>query len=688
MMKETRLKYIFLASSAFLLIVMLLMSRNAGISCDDVLHYNQSESVYNYFATNGADQAALQTPVNHLNYYGQSFDNFVTILIRWFGIEDIYGFRHLMCALAGWLAIFMTALLAAWLSGYRTSILVVFLFAISPTFFGHSLNNLKDIPFALGYISSVYFTLKILFGEKRVRFYEILLLILSIAFTISIRAVGLLMICYLFLFFFICLFFRYYSDKRVDWPGTLKKFMILLLVAGASFFLSILLWPFALQSPIKNMFMSLHFMTHFPGTFREIFEGRTEWTDFMPWYYLPKYMAITIPVIVLTGLLTFIALIKNLVTNGKLLAWFFLAVTMLFPILFVIIERSNIYSGWRQFLFLYPPLIIISAAGFSFFLDFLKNRYIKWILFAVLFILAIHPVRYMVDNKAYFYLYYNQLAGGLKGASGNYETDYYYTGQTEASHWLINYLGTKRIDSARVIATFPVDWQFRNVPSVRTSYCRNEERSQYDWDYAIITNRYIPPGLLKTGSWPPSNAIYTVYADNVPICAVLERKSKEDFHGYMALEEGRNSDAVKSFKEALKIDDSDGMIFYNFARALYNEGEFLKADSALKRGLEINPACEPILMYLGNISVATKDTASAVKYFEELINVNRKYFNAYVELAKLNEGMDVQKARQLLRRCLYINPDFKPAIKALADTYRKSDPGVAEKYDKLVNSIN
>jgi len=92
-MKETRLKYIFLASSAFLLIVMLLMSRNAGISCDDVLHYNQSESVYNYFATHGADQAALQTSVNHLKYYGQSFDNVVTILIRWFGIDDVFRFR-------------------------------------------------------------------------------------------------------------------------------------------------------------------------------------------------------------------------------------------------------------------------------------------------------------------------------------------------------------------------------------------------------------------------------------------------------------------------------------------------------------------------------------------------------------------------------------------------------------------
>jgi len=687
-MKETRLKYIFLASSVFLLIVMLFLSSNAGISCDEVLHYHQSEAVYNYFATHGADQAALQTPVNHLKYYGQSFDNFVTIIIRWAGIDDVFRFRHLMSSLAGWLTIFITALLAVWLSGYRAGILVILLFAVSPTFFGHTQNNLKDIPFALGYIISVYFTLKILLPEKRVRFYEILLLILSISFTISIRAGGLLLICYLFLFFFICLGYRYFSNGRIDWSDTWKKSIILILVAGVSFFLSVLLWPFGLQAPVKNMFASLHFMSHFPGTFREIFEGRTEWSDFMPWYYLIKYMAITIPVIVLAGTLVFIPFIKRIVANGKTLAWLFLAFTIVFPILLVIIGRSNIYSGWRQFLFIYPPVIVVSAAGFSFLLDFLKNRYAKCILFAALFILAIHPVRYMAHNKACFYLYYNQFAGGLKGAYGNYETDYYYTGQTEASKWLIDYLTTNKIDSAKVIATFPVDWHFRNIPSVKTSYCRYEERSQFDWDYAISTNRYISPFMLKAGSWPPSNAIHVVYADSIPVCAVLKRKSKEDFLGYKSLEEHRSSDAVLHFNEALKIDNSDEMIFYNFARALYNEGEFLKADSALKKGLEINPASEPILMYLGNISATRKDTGSAEKYYKELINVNRKYFDAYVELAKLTEGKDVRKARQLLRSCLNIKPDFKPALKSLADTYRKSDPGIAEKYDKLVNSIN
>jgi len=76
------------------------------------------------------------------------------------------------------------------------------------------------------------------------------------------------------------------------------------------------------------------------------------------------------------------------------------------------------------------------------------------------------------------------------------------------------------------------------------------------------------------------------------VCVVLKRKSKEDFLGYNSLEEHRSSDAVKHFTKALKIDNSDEMIFYNFARALYNEGEFLKADSALKKGLEINPVSE------------------------------------------------------------------------------------------------
>jgi hypothetical protein len=39
-MKEKRLKYIFYFSAVFLLVIMLFASGSAGISCDEILHYN------------------------------------------------------------------------------------------------------------------------------------------------------------------------------------------------------------------------------------------------------------------------------------------------------------------------------------------------------------------------------------------------------------------------------------------------------------------------------------------------------------------------------------------------------------------------------------------------------------------------------------------------------------------------
>jgi tetratricopeptide (TPR) repeat protein len=292
----------------------------------------------------------------------------------------------------------------------------------------------------------------------------------------------------------------------------------------------------------------------------------------------------------------------------------------------------------------------------------------------------------MLNNPHYYYLYYNQLVGGLKGAYSNYETDYYYVSQTDASKWLIDYLKNKDVrGKIKVKATYPVTWQFRNHPEIETSYFRYEERSQYDWDYAIVANRYISPFQLRNKIWPPENSIHIVYADKVPVCAVIERKSKDDYAGYVALVERRSKEAISLFEKALKIDDRDEMIFYNFAAALYNDGQYQKADSLLKRGLEINPYSEPILMYLGNIARSQKRMSEAIKYYERVIEADKKYFEAYVGMAELLIDNDVERSRTLLRTCLTISPKYKPAIIALADTYRKSNPDIAKKYDELAN---
>ena len=540
MMKETGFKYIFFISSAFLLGLMLVTSRDAGISCDEVIHYNHSVSVYNYFSTHGEDQSALNTPISHLKYYGQSYDNVVTILTRWLNINDIYGFRNLMSSLMGWLTIFVTALFAVWLKNYRTGLFVLFLFAISPTFMGHSQNNLKDVPFAFAYIAGTFFIQKFLVAGNKTSVRNAVLLCLSIAFCISIRAGGLLLICYLFFFLIVYYFLKVINGGNICFNEILKKLTITIVIAIAALLLSIVLWPYALQNPFTNIIRSYLAMAHYPDTFRQIFEGKVEWSDHMPWYYLIKSMGITIPFVVLSGVLAFIILIKRMLNNDKGLLYGFLIFTLLFPILFVILSQSNVYSSWRQFLFLYPGIVLLSSIGFSSLFELFRKHYFAWISIGILLLISIHPVKFMLINHPYEYLYYNQIVGGLNGAFGNYETDYYFVSQTEASEWLIDYLEKKNNQAPlKVKATYSVLWQFRNHPGIETSYFRYEERSQSDWDYAIVVSRYVSPYQLNNKQWPPDNAIHVIYADKIPVCAVLERRSKDDFYGYKALSEGR-----------------------------------------------------------------------------------------------------------------------------------------------------
>jgi tetratricopeptide (TPR) repeat protein len=688
-MKESVLKYLFFTFSGLIFILMLLTSRDAGITCDEVLHYNHSVSVYNYFATGGNDQSALNTPVTQLKYYGQSYDNLVTILIKWFHIEDIYGFRHIMSFLAGWLAVMVTALFAAGLSGYRAGILVIALFAVSPTFMGHSQNNLKDIPFALGYISSIYFILRFVSSGRNIPLKYPVMLTLSIAFTLSIRSGGLLLICYLCLFLLLYWFWRYLNHNRTETSEIRIKVMWIGIITAASWLLSIMLWPFALQSPVKNVLQSYHVMAHFPETFRQIFEGKVEWSDFMPWYYLLKSMVITIPLLVSAGFCVFFLFLRRTVRDESSLQYLFILFSIFFPVIFVIYEKSNLYSSWRQFLFLYPGIILIAATGLNFLFESIsKVKYSGFGMVLLIGLLSIHPVKFMALNHRYSYIYYNQLVGGLNGAYGNYETDYYYVSQTEASEWLLNYLKVKKDTGViKIKSTYSVNWQFRNHPETETSYFRWEERSMSDWDYAIVANRYISPFQLKNSIWPPDNSIHIIYAEKIPVCAVIERKSKDDLKGYNALISGRNEEAIGFFEKALQVDRRDEMIFYNFAIALYNRGYYQKSDSLLRMGLQINPDFETILMYLGNIARSQNRIDDAISFYERVIKVNRKYFEAYVGLAELVGGKDLMKAREELRTCLKMNPAFKPAIVALADTYRISDPDIARKYDELANSI-
>ena len=50
----------------------------------------------------------------------------------------------------------------------------------------------------------------------------------------------------------------------------------------------------------------------------------------------------------------FFLFIRKVFSSGKALPFSLLLISLFFPLVFVVVIKSNVYGSWRQFLFLYP----------------------------------------------------------------------------------------------------------------------------------------------------------------------------------------------------------------------------------------------------------------------------------------------------------------------------------------------
>ena len=118
-----------------------------------------------------------------------------------------------------------------------------------------------------------------------------------------------------------------------------------------------------------------------------------------------------------------------------------LLLAAVFPIAYVIIQKSILYNAERHVTFVLPPLACLAAwGGYSMFAS-LNGTGKKLATISVLAYLSFHVVT-MVRLHPDEYVYFNQFVGGLKGANGLYETDYWGNSYREAVHDLTHYVQT------------------------------------------------------------------------------------------------------------------------------------------------------------------------------------------------------------------------------------------------------
>ncbi|WP_346862445.1 phospholipid carrier-dependent glycosyltransferase [uncultured Draconibacterium sp.] len=633
---------VFVASLLLAAIVLAFLAPKAAVNVDEMLHYPHAKKVVNWYFTGGADDACLHSPDN-LQYYGQSVDNFTALVNRVFVIENEFLTRHFTGAFFFFLLLVFSAMIAKLLTGnYWVSAIVVLSLLLTPRLFGQAFGNLKDIPFATGYVAGIYFILKFLKEFPDSKWTTVLYLGVAIAFTNSVRIGGLILFAYLGLGVLVLLIVKPFLLKYII--STKLCFVRLLgqgfLIAIVGYFAALLFWPFALQDVVHHPIESLSLMEHYKVSIKQIFGGNVIWSSHLPWDYLLKWIAITTPEFLLPGFIYFVAFLTYKFSkpmSEQLFFELFLIFTLLFPIMYVIAIGANLYSGLRQMLFVIPVFVVLASMGFYGILKLKEKKVLRISATVLVLVFMLAPLKHQASTFPVDYVYFNAISGGNKKAWSNYEYDYYFHGIKEASNYLINEIGS---DTALVAMNTQMPNYFEKIPNIGFVYTRYLERSSADWDYGLFGVNYIHPWQLKNNTWQSSKIIKTFYHKGNPLAVLIKRENKNDLAGIEQIKKWNWAEGEKILKNELQTDPNNVWLYVNLANVKLAEKKYAEFDALLNKGRAIHPMYEPFYLLEAQKFYNQQNYEEALVALNELIKVNPRYRNAAPLLEQVKEKLN------------------------------------------------
>ena len=240
---------------------------------------------------------------------------------------------------------------------------------------------------------------------------------------------------------------------------------------------AIALWPWLqIGNPFAQFATAYWHFTNIPMEFQFPSWGRELTTNALPWYYIPSQLLVRLPegflVLLAGGVLVAVAAgftflratvirlgqrgVAGLAAPALVLArargTLVVIAAALVPIGFVMISGATHYDGVRHILFVIPMLALLAGGVLVRLVSTLHGR--PLLAFAIVAAGAVHfgaAVWTLVRLHPLEYAAMNSLAGGVKGAAGRFELDYWGTSVGEALRLL-----ERRIDGdARFATTEP-----------------------------------------------------------------------------------------------------------------------------------------------------------------------------------------------------------------------------------------
>lgn len=420
----------------FLILLIVLTYKDYGITWDEKVVLNTSkyflEKILHFLGIpSNLNSAGFQPPWYQAQGHGILYDLLQIVVTPFFG-EFNFAKYHLIKALFAIPTFIILYLMVNKLLGKTYAFLSLVFLLLFPRFYGHIFTNISDVPAVLFFSASIYCLLA--FINSRQNFWQQVLFGAVMAITVSQR----ILFFYLVLINFFILFFSEFYSKKTTLRTLILKFAT---VTFSFIFFLHLTHPYLITHPIFGLFDVVKISTNLPWYASVLYDGKFILASALPPDYLVKSMLITIPesIIFLFAAGNLYLLYKLFKVREKLenrLIYFYLLLIFYIPLVMNLILRPVIYDSWRHFMFLTFPIIIVACFGLKFVLN-LKNKIIKSTLIILIVINLGFVIYEMVSLYPFEYIYYNSFVGGLPGAYGKYETEYFGESYKEATQWFI-----------------------------------------------------------------------------------------------------------------------------------------------------------------------------------------------------------------------------------------------------------
>jgi hypothetical protein len=421
-----------------------------GLGWDDYAHSHYGELLYAFYASGFADKRAFE--FSNLFYYGGGFDLAASILDR-FAATDLFESRRLMGAIVGIAGLVVVWRLARRIAGPIAGAAALVLLAITPLYYGHMFINAKDTPFAVAMIFLLYTFVRAFDEYPRPKPMTIVLFGIALGLLIGTRVIGGIAVLFAGTALAVYLLaeartlgFRAAATRAATLVGYLALSLPLAYAVMA------IVWPWAVQSPLNPLKAIAYYSNFWEKPWRELYDGMQIMIPQMPRTYLPKLYLLKIPEIVgafaIAGTAgSLVMIFRGLGTPAKRASLALLVAAALLPIILTVLTRPVLYNGVRHFLFVLPPLAVLGGVAVAYLFEKL-NEYRRTAAFAgaAAFALVVGvSVVDMIRIHPYQYALFNQVAGGVRGASDRYMLDYWALGFKEASETLLERIKEQKL---------------------------------------------------------------------------------------------------------------------------------------------------------------------------------------------------------------------------------------------------